>query len=72
MAEEHNVRITAWPKEPVQVAPSELPLAVRMHEPVCVESAYTVSVQIFDRDVATFQLKGRTILRNCREKDTDG
>jgi hypothetical protein len=49
-------------------APETLPLCIRLCEPICVESAYTIGISIFDRPVITITLRGKTRLFGCREE----
>jgi hypothetical protein len=109
MAEDMNVRIVAWPGEPVQLAhrfdpdspapvqvsfgaspakvfistepgntlavdmnmnvqvPETLPICIRLCEPICAESHYTIAISIFDRPVITLTIRGKTRLFSSRE-----
>lgn len=43
------------------------PLCIKLCEPICVDSEYTVSIDVFDRPVAAITVKGRTRLTNCED-----
>lgn len=45
-----------------------VPLCIRLCEPICAESNYTIFITIFDRPVMTITLRGRTRFYNCREE----
>jgi hypothetical protein len=49
-------------------APETLPLCIRLCEPICAESNYTIGISIFDRPVITITLRGKTRLFGCREE----
>jgi hypothetical protein len=49
-------------------APETLPLCVRLCEPICAESDYTIGITIFDRPVITITIRGTTRLFGCREE----
>jgi hypothetical protein len=59
-AQENAVRIMQWPEQ--------LKVCVSVCEPICAQSEYTVSVDIFDRPVATITVRGTTRVFNCSEK----
>lgn len=100
MAEEHDVRITAWPeKAPASLshhfeesparllvraddrfdvgmamqftATETVPLCIKLCEPICVRSQYTIGVEIFDRPFASITVRGQTVFANCGD-DKDG
>jgi hypothetical protein len=71
------VHIASWPKEPAAVnmsmdsavtVRSEVPLCIRLCEPICARSEYNIGITIFDRPVATISISGMTRLFNCDEK----
>jgi hypothetical protein len=71
---ETTVRITAWPDQPVSVRQSsdqtvsfrgEVPVCIRICEPICARSDYTIGLTLFDRPVATVTVSGITRLFNC-------
>jgi hypothetical protein len=74
MAEERNIHIAEWPERPL---PAEVAMDMRIKEPmavciklcdpICVASEYTISIDIFDRPVGTITLRGRTTIYNCPE-----
>ena len=110
MADEHDVRILSWPKEPAGLqhhfdpgqpvpvsisfqpsparmvvstepnrrlavdmdmnlrAPETLPLCIKLCEPICAESNYTIGISIFDRPVISITIRGKTRLSSCREE----
>jgi hypothetical protein len=49
-------------------APETLPLCVRLCEPICADSNYTIGISIFDRPVITITIRGTTRLFGCREE----
>jgi hypothetical protein len=110
MAEDQNVRILDWPKEPAglqhhfdpgqslpvsvsfQPSPARvvvsteagrrmavdmdmnlrasqaLPLCIKLCEPICAESDYTIGISIFDHPVISITIRGKTRLSSCREE----
>ncbi len=69
-----NVAIQTSPKEPFNVnmnmnvrVEDQLPVCVRLCEPICAKSDYTVGLEIFDRPVASITIKGMTRIFNCEE-----
>ena len=109
MAEDHNVSIISWPKDPallehrfdldkpcpvsihfteeparvevstakgksldvnmdMKVAVREtIPVCIKLCEPLCAESDYSVGISVFDRPVVSISVRGMTRLFNCRE-----
>jgi hypothetical protein len=70
-----NVVIQTTPNEPFHVDMSmhvdvrdQLPVCIRLCEPICVKSDYTVGLDIFDRPVATVTVRGLTRIFNCEEE----
>ena len=72
-----NINIVAWPKEPLGVNAAmdstvsvrgQVPICIRMCEPICAKSEYQIGITIFDRPVATITVSGQTRLFNCDEK----
>lgn len=49
-------------------AKDTIPVCVKLCEPICAKSDYTIGIDIFDRPVGTITLKGMTRLFNCREQ----
>ena len=71
-----HVSIETTPKTPLYVdmamrlsAEKPVPICIRLCEPICAESEYTIGIQIFDRPVATITLRGKTRFFNCEEKE---
>lgn len=72
-----TINIASWPKEPASVnmsmdsaltLKSDVPLCIKMCEPICAKSEYHIGITIFDRPVATITIAGTTRLANCDEK----
>lgn len=64
-----NVIIHTTQKEPLNVnmamniiAKETIPLCVKLCEPICAESEYTIKINIFDKPVGTFIIRGLTKL----------
>jgi hypothetical protein len=63
MAEtEQVVRMVAWPKENISVC-------IRVCEPICVQSDYSIAITIFDKPVASITLQGLTRIFNCTDRE---
>lgn len=71
-----TINVASWPKEPASVnmsmdstvtLKSEVPLCIRLCEPICAKSDYSIGITIFDRPVATISISGVTRLFNCGE-----
>jgi hypothetical protein len=74
--ESRTISIVAWPKEPATVNATldstvtvrgQIPLCIRLCEPICARSEYTIGITIFDRPVATISIAGLTRFFNCQE-----
>ena len=70
-----NVVVRTEPQRPIDVnmamnliAKETVPVCIKLCEPICADSEYTIGIVIFDRPVATITIKGRTSLSNCREE----
>ena len=70
-----TVSIVGWPREPLQVqqlseiaVKGQVPICIRVCEPICARSDYEVGITIFDRPVATISVRGETRIFNCDEK----
>ncbi|MBV6522807.1 MAG: hypothetical protein MNPFHGCM_02957 [Gemmatimonadaceae bacterium] len=72
-----NINILSWPKEPATVNQAtdstiavrgQVPICIRVCEPICARSEYAIGITIFDRPVATITVSGETRLFNCDEK----
>lgn len=48
--------------------PETLPLCIRLCEPICAESNYTIGISIFGRPVISITLRGKTRLFGCGEE----
>jgi len=44
-----------------------VPVCIKLCEPICARSDYTVKISIFQNPFATIQLNGQTVLFNCHE-----
>lgn len=71
-----DIRIEAWPKEPlatqmdVHVSGKEpFPVCIKLCEPICVRSEYTISIDIFDRPVGLITLRGQTRVFACPDEE---
>jgi hypothetical protein len=53
-----DMRVSA--KEP-------FPVCIKLCEPICVDSQYTIGIDIFDRPFASITVRGRTRLSSCEE-----
>lgn len=69
-----NVVIHTTPETPFNVdmdmkvsVKDTIPVCLKLCEPVCAKSDYTISVNIFDRPVGSVSIKGLTKLFNCYE-----
>jgi hypothetical protein len=76
MANGDSINIVAWPKEPLTMNASmdstvsvrgQIPICIRVCEPICAKSDYQIGITIFDRPVATISVSGVTRLFNCEE-----
>ncbi|HVR06050.1 MAG TPA: hypothetical protein VMS02_08405 [Solirubrobacteraceae bacterium] len=45
------------------------PVCIKLCEPICVESQYTIGIEIFDRPFASITVRGRTRLASCNEDE---
>jgi len=48
-------------KEPFQVC-------IKLCDPICVKSEYTIGIDVFDRPVAVIAVRGKTTFYNCPEE----
>lgn len=71
-----HVSIETSPKSPLHVdmgmrlmADKPVPVCIKVCEPICAESEYTIGIQIFDRPVATITLRGKTRIAQCDDKE---
>jgi hypothetical protein len=56
-----NMDMNVSNKEPFQVC-------IRLCEPICVKSEYTIGIDVFDRPVAVIAVRGKTTFYNCPEE----
>ena len=70
-----NVVIHTTPETPFNVdmdmnvaVKNTVPVCLKLCEPVCAKSDYTISLNIFDRPVGSISVKGMTKIFNCFEK----
>jgi hypothetical protein len=61
-----NINITSWPREPLSI--QQIPVCIRLCEPICARSEYSIDITIFDRPVASIAVAGQTRLFNCDDK----
>lgn len=50
-------------------AKEAVPVCIKVCEPICLRSEYTVGIEVFDRPVASITLRGQTVILNCREDE---
>jgi hypothetical protein len=71
---ENTLRIVAWPEQPLTTRQTseqtvsfrgEIPVCIRVCEPICARSDYTIGITLFDRPVATINVSGTTRIENC-------
>jgi hypothetical protein len=48
-------------------AKEAVPLCIKLCEPICVRSEYTIGIEIFDRPFASITVRGQTNFANCRD-----
>jgi hypothetical protein len=46
-----------------------IPVCIKLCEPICVESQYTIGIEIFDRPFAAITVRGKTRLFSCDEEE---
>lgn len=70
-----HVSVTSDPKQPVQVdmdmnltVKEPIPVCIKLCEPICAKSDYTIGINIFDNPFASIHVQGITKLQNCNEK----
>jgi hypothetical protein len=49
-------------------AKDTIPVCIKVCEPICAESSYTIGIDVFDRPVAQITIKGLTRLFNCGDR----
>lgn len=74
---DNRISILAWPDQPLSTnvamdstvsVRGQIPVCLRLCEPICARSEYMIGITIFDRPVATISVAGETRLLNCEEK----
>lgn len=60
------ISITSWPREPLTI--QQIPVCIRLCEPICARSEYSIDITVFDRPVASITVAGQTRLFNCDDK----
>jgi hypothetical protein len=70
-----RVIVSTDPKQPVAVdmdmkvtAREPIPICVKLCEPICARSDYTIGISVFDNPVASISIRGMTRIDNCREE----
>jgi len=70
-----NVVVQTNPDRPFNVdmnmnllAREVIPICIKVCEPICARSEYTIGIDIFDRPVAAITVKGQTRLFSCKEE----
>jgi hypothetical protein len=54
----------------MKVTPTKtIPVCLKVCEPICIKSDYTIGVDIFDRPVANIKIRGLTRVYNCKEEE---
>src|SRR5712691_10245309 len=68
-----NVVVHTEPQNPLHVdmnmhimAREVIPLCIKVCEPICARSEYTIGIDIFDRPVAAITVRGQTRFFNCK------
>jgi hypothetical protein len=49
-------------------ARDDVPLCIKICEPICARSEYTIAIDVFDRPVALVTIRGKTTLYACDDK----
>ena len=70
-----KVIVSTDPKQPVAVdmdmkvtAREPIPICVKLCEPICARSDYTIGINVFDNPVASISIRGMTRIDNCGEE----
>jgi hypothetical protein len=73
-----RVIVSTEPRQPVAVdmdmhvsAREPIPLCIKLCEPICAKSDYTIGINIFDNPFASITIRGLTRLFNCREEQPE-
>jgi len=69
-----RVIVSTDPQQPVAVdmdmkvtASEPIPLCIKLCEPICARSDYTIGISIFDNPFASINIRGMTKIENCGE-----
>ncbi len=70
-----RVIVSTDPTQPVAVdmdmkvtASKPIPICIKLCEPICARSDYTIGINIFDNPFASINLRGMTRIHNCHEE----
>jgi hypothetical protein len=74
MPGENRISIASWPEQPLSVNSEthqtmsfrgDIPVCIKICEPICARSEYSIGITIFDRPVATITVGGETRFFAC-------
>jgi hypothetical protein len=70
-----RVIVSTDPKQPVTVdmdmkvtAREPIPICIKLCEPICARSDYTIGINIFDNPFASINIRGMTKIHNCQDE----
>ena len=70
-----HVVVSTEPRRPLAInmnlnaiVPGTIPVCIKLCEPICARSEYTIGITIFDRPVASITIRGMTRLFNSGEE----
>ena len=70
-----HVVLHTLPERPMNVdmdmnvfAKETIPVCIKLCDPICAASEYTIAIDIFDRPVATITIRGKTKFFNTQEE----
>lgn len=70
-----NVLVATLPERPLDVnmnmnlgVRETLPLCIKLCEPICARSDYSIGITLFDRPIVSITIRGTTRLFNCNEE----
>ncbi len=70
-----SVVMTTPPERPLDInmnmrlsVRDALPLCIKLCEPICARSDYTIGITLFDRPIVSITIRGVTRLFNCNEE----
>ncbi len=73
-----HVVVSTEPQQPLAVnmnmqltAREPIPLCIKLCEPICARSDYTIGINVFDNPVASINVRGTTRLEACRDTPTN-